>query len=336
MLETTTVGSFPKPDALKAARAAARRGQLDPAQLRQAEEQATRECLALQEQLGLDILVDGEMYRGDMATYFAEHLEGFTISSLVRSYGNRYYRKPIATQPIRWTRPITVDWYRFAAGLTQRPVKGMLTGPYTMMDWSFNEAYPTRRALALALAQALHEEVKALEAAGARYIQIDEPAVSTRPEEIALAVETMRIVTDGIRAKTITHICYGNFEQVYPQMLELAVDQIDLELANSQYELLTVFRNVPFTKEIGLGVLDVHSHTVESVPQIKQSLARALEVFEPARIMVDPDCGLKTRTLEECRAKLANMVTAVREFKQERGLAKASAKQDVHSVRSLQ
>ncbi len=320
MLETTTVGSFPKPDGLKQARAKHRRGQLDPAQLKQAEEQATRDCIALQEELGLDILVDGEMYRGDMATYFAEHLPGFTISSLVRSYGNRYYRKPIATGPIRWTKPITVDWYRFAQGLTKKPVKGMLTGPYTMMDWSFNEQYPNRRAFALALAEAIHEEVKALEQAGAKYIQIDEPAVSTRPDEIDLAIEAMKIVTKGIRVKTLTHICYGDFEKVYPKMLDLAVDQIDLELANSRYELLDTFRKAPFTKEIGLGVLDVHSHTVETVEQIKGYLTKALEVFKPEQIMVDPDCGLKTRTLEESRAKLANMVTAVREFKQEHSM----------------
>ncbi len=320
MLETTTVGSFPKPDALKAARAKVRRGQMDAAQLKAAEQQATRDVIALQESLGLDILVDGEMYRGDMATYFAEYLEGFTISSLVRSYGNRYYRKPIATAPIKWKGPITVEWYRFAQGLTKKPVKGMLTGPYTMMDWSFNEAYPNRRAFAIALAHAIHEEVKALEQAGAKYIQIDEPALSTRPDEIDLAIETMAIVTKGIRAKTITHICYGDFEKIYPKMLQLAIDQIDIELANSQYELLDLFRKVPFTKEIGLGVLDVHSHKVETVEQIKGYLTKALEVFKPEQIMVDPDCGLKTRTTEESRAKLANMVTAVREFKKEHQL----------------
>ena len=320
MLETTTVGSFPKPDSLKAARAKVRRGAMSPGELKALEEQATREVIRLQETLGLDILVDGELYRGDMATYFAERLEGFTVSSLVRSYGNRYYRKPIAVSPIRWNEPITVEWFRFAQGLTAKPVKGMLTGPYTMMDWSFNEAYPNRRAFALSVAHALREEVKALEAAGAKYIQIDEPAVSTRPEEIDLAIEAMRIVTDGIRAKTITHICYGDFEKVYPKMLELAVDQIDLEMANSQYALLDLFRKVPFTKEIGLGVLDVHSHKIETVEQIKGYLTRALTVFKPEKVFVDPDCGLKTRTLEEARAKLANMVTAVREFKRDHGL----------------
>ena len=182
MLETTTVGSFPKSEELKTARAKARRGQISAADLLKLEQAETREWIGIQEKIGLDILVDGEFYRGDMATYFAEYLGGFTISSLVRSYGNRYYRKPIATGPIRWKGPITVDWFKFAQGLTKKPVKGMLTGPYTMMDWSFDEHYPNRRAFCLDLARAIHEEVKALEAAGAKFIQIDEPAVSTRVE----------------------------------------------------------------------------------------------------------------------------------------------------------
>src|SRR3989338_6736034 len=146
MLETTTVGSFPKSEELKAARAKTRRGQMDKADLLKLERAETREWIKIQEEIGLDILVDGEFYRGDMATYFAETLGGFTISSLVRSYGNRYYRKPIATGQIKWKGPITVEWFIFAQGLTRKPVKGMLTGPYTMMDWSFDEHYPNRRA----------------------------------------------------------------------------------------------------------------------------------------------------------------------------------------------
>ena len=148
----------------------------------------------------------------------------------------------------------------------------MLTGPYTIMDWSFNEAYPSRRDFALALAEVVHEEAVDLERAGAQYIQIDEPAVSTRPEEIDLAIETMKIVTKGLTAKTITHICYGDFEKIYPQMLNLAVDQIDLELANRDFALLDLFKKKPFTKEIGLGVLDVHQHDIDSKEKIKRGL----------------------------------------------------------------
>ncbi len=321
MLKTTTVGSFPKSEELKSARAKVRRGQMDPAQLKKLEQEATRDWIRIQEEIGLDILVDGEQYRGDMATYFAEHLEGFTISSRVRSYGNRYYRKPIAAQEVRWKGPITVEWFKFAQGLTSKPVKGMLTGPYTMMDWSFNEAYPNRRAFCLGLARAIHEEVRALETAGAQFIQIDEPAVSTRVEEVELAVEAMKIVTDGIRAKTGTHICYGDFAKVYPQILELEVDQIDLEFTNSDFELLDLIRKIPFTKEVGFGVIDVHSHRVESVEEIKNSIRRALEVFPVEKLTIDPDCGLKTRLKEESIAKLTNMVAAVREVRRELGIS---------------
>lgn len=321
MLETTTVGSFPKSEELKAARAKARRGELEPERLRRMEEEATREWIRIQEEIGLDILVDGEQYRGDMATYFAQTLGGFAVSSRVRSYGNRYYRKPVATGPIRWRGPITVEWFKFAQGLTRKPVKGMLTGPYTMMDWSFDEHYPNRRAFCLDLARAIHEEVKALEAAGARFIQIDEPAVSTRVEEVDLAVEAMRIVTDGVRVKTGTHICYGDFERVYPKILELAVDQIDLEFANSNFKLLELIRKVPFTKEVAFGVIDVHSHRVETVEEIQAAVRKALEVFEPARLTIDPDCGLKTRLKDETVAMLTNMVRAVREVKKELGVS---------------
>lgn len=324
MLKTTTVGSFPKSEELKSARAKVRRGQMDPAGLISLEQAATRDWIQIQEEIGLDILVDGEQYRGDMATYFAEHLEGFKISSLVRSYGNRYYRKPIAVSEVRWKEPITVEWFRFAQGLTKKPVKGMLTGPYTMMDWSFDETYPNRRAFCLALAQAIHAEVKALEQAGAEFIQIDEPAVSTRVEEVELAIEAMRIVTQGIRVKTGTHICYGDFERVYPQILNLAVDQIDLEFTNSNFALLDLIRKVPFTKEVGFGVVDVHSHRVESVEEIKASIHRGLEVFPVERMTIDPDCGLKTRLKEEAVAKLTNMVAAVREVRRELGVNAAS------------
>ncbi len=319
MLQTTTVGSFPKSDELKSARAKVRRGQMDRQELHALEQAATQEWIQIQEEIGLDILVDGEQYRGDMATYFAEALGGFAISSLVRSYGNRYYRKPIATGPVRWKGPITVEWFRFAQGLTRKPVKGMLTGPYTMMDWSFDEHYPNRRAFCLDLARALHEEVKALEAAGAQFIQIDEPAVSTRVEEVDLAVEAMRIVTEGVRVRTGTHICYGDFERVYPKILELAVDQIDLEFANSNFKLLDLIRKVPFTKEVAFGVVDVHSHRIESVEEIKAAIRRALEVFPPEKLFIDPDCGLKTRLKEEAIAKLTNMVAAVRQIRREIG-----------------
>ena len=312
MLLTTSVGSLPKPDYVTTARAQARKGEIAPAALRELEERATREWIQVQEQLGLDILVDGEQYRGDMVAYFAEHLAGFKTSELVRSYGNRYYRKPIIVGKIRRPKPITVHWWQFAQRLTTRPVKGMLTGPYTIMDWSFNEYYPSRRAATLAIAQVIREEANALERAGAQYIQVDEPAISTRPEEMELAIEALGIVTKGLRAKTLTHICYGDFKTIGPKLSRLPVDQIDLEFANRDFELLDFFRGRRFSKEIGLGVVDVHSHRIESRDEVMQNLRKALTVFKPEQIYVDPDCGLKTRTPEEAVNKLRVVAEAAR------------------------
>ena len=213
-LPLSTIGSFPKPERLKQARAGAARGALPAEELRRVEREETAACLRVQETLGLDLLVDGEMYRGDMTTYFAEQIEGFRISGLVRSYGNRYYRKPIVVGPVRWPRPVTVDWFRFALEQTRLPVKAILTGPYTMMDWSFDEHYGSRETLAMALAEVIRQEAEALVGAGARYVQIDEPAVSVRPDEIDLAIRAMGTVTEGLRARTITHICYGDFPAI--------------------------------------------------------------------------------------------------------------------------
>ena len=330
MLLTTSVGSLPKPDYLMAARAQARKGDISPAKLKALEEQSTREWIAFQDEIGIDIVVDGEQYRGDMCAYFAEQLDGFTQSGLVRSYGNRFYRKPIITGAVRRTHPMTIGWWKFAQALTPRPVKGMLTGPYTIMDWSFNEHYPSRRATTLALAEVIHDEAKDLERAGAQYIQIDEPAISTRLDEIDLAIEALRIVTKGLRAKTITHICYGNFHALAPKLMQLAVDQIDLEFANRKFELFDDFKRLRFTKEVGLGLADVHTHRIESVEEVAEALRKALTVFKPEQIFPDPDCGLKTRSVDEAKGKLQSIVEATRIVRDElvngRGTPKRRAK----------
>jgi 5-methyltetrahydropteroyltriglutamate--homocysteine methyltransferase len=319
MLLTTSVGSLPKPEYLAAARSQLRKGEITRARLTELERQATREWITLQQELGLDILVDGEQYRGDMVAYFAEHLDGFRESQLVRSYGNRYYRKPIIVGAVRRRRPITVSWWQFAQALTDRPVKGMLTGPYTIMDWSFNEHYADRRVATLAIAQVIRDEARDLERAGAQYIQVDEPAISTRPEEMDLAIEALGIVTKGLRAHTITHICYGDFKTIGPKLRRLPVDQIDLEFANRNFELLEFFRGRRFPKAIGLGVVDVHSHRIESKEEAAANLRKALKVFPPERIYVDPDCGLKTRSPKEAAEKLRIVVEAARQVRDELG-----------------
>ena len=320
-LLTTTVGSFPKPDYLTRARNQFSLGKIGREELAALERQATAEVIRLQEEVGLDILVHGEMERGDMVAYFAELLsESMAIGGLVRSYGNRYYRKPIIIGKLHWQGPMTVEMWRYAQDLTDKPVKGMLTGPYTMVEWSFDEYYASRREAVLDMAQVIHQEAMDLEKAGARYIQVDEPAASTRPEEMELVSQGLAVVTEGLRAKTITHMCYGDFARVFDQIVRLPVDQLDIETANSDYDLLELFRRHRFDKEVALGVVDVHDHRVETVEQVKEGIRRGLEVLPPERLYVDPDCGLKTRTWEEAAAKLRVMVQAVREVRRELGI----------------
>jgi 5-methyltetrahydropteroyltriglutamate--homocysteine methyltransferase len=315
LFPTTSVGSFPKPDYLAKARADFNKGKISQQQLEELERKATAFWIAKQEELDVDVLVDGEQYRGDMVAYFAEKLPGFAEGGVVRSYGNRYYHKPIITGEVRWEKPITVEWWRYAQSLTKRPVKGMLTGPYTVMDWSFNEFYPDRRATCMALAAVIRKEVEVLVAAGCRIVQIDEPALSVRPDELGIAIEAMHRVTDGLNAYFITHACYGAFEYIYPGMLEMPVDNFDLEMSNSDLDLLAVFRSQPFTKDISFGVVDVHNHQVEDVATVRGRVEQALTILPKEKVWVDPDCGLKTRTVEESIEKLRVCVAAAKAYR---------------------
>ena len=319
-LLTTSVGSFPKPDYLMRARTKASKGDLSPEELRQLEEKATAEWIRFQEDIGMDILVDGEQYRGDMATYFAENIEGTEISGLVRSYGNRYYKKPIVVDELRLRGPISVDWFEYAQSRTKKPVKGMITGPYTMMDWSFDEHYGSREETCLAFARLLHQEAIALERAGAKVIQVDEPALSSRFEELPLLVKAVGVVTNGLTAKTVLHTCYGNYNEIFEYFNKLPVDQLDLEMSNSGLDLLDRFKQEPLQKEIAFGVVDVHSHVIEPESLIRERIERALTIFEPQKLFIDPDCGLKTRSVEEAQAKLRNMVAATRAVRRARHL----------------
>lgn len=317
LFPTTSVGSFPKPPALVSARARFRKGEISPTDLKRAEEAATRDWIAFQEEAGVDVLVDGEMYRGDMVAYFAETLAGFREGGLVRSYGNRYYHKPVIVGEVAWRGPITVAWWKFSQGLTQKPVKGMLTGPYTIMDWSFNEHYPDRRAACLALANAIRKEVEALVAAGCRIIQIDEPALSVRVAEVPLVIEAMDRVTRNQPAYFITHICYGAFEHVYPDILNLPVDNLDLDMSLTARQRHPKIRAHPFTKDISYGVSDVHSHVVEDVDTVHARAKAALDVIPREQLWLDPDCGLKTRTVEEAQDKMKTIVAAARRVRRE-------------------
>ncbi len=315
LFPTTSVGSFPKPDYLVRGRADFAKGKITAQQLRDLERKATAFWIETQEKLGVDVLVDGEMYRGDMVAYFAERLPGFTEGGLVRAYGNRYYHKPIITGEVSWPGPVTVDSWQFAQSLTKKPVKGMLTGAYTIMDWSFNEHYPDRRSTAIALAAVIRKEVEALIAARCKIVQIDEPALSVRPEELPIALEAMERTTKNLDAYFITHACYGEFDHIYPGMLDLAVDNFDLEMSNSDLDLLEIFRRHPFTKDISFGVVDVHSHTMETQEAVRGRVEKALTILPKEIIWIDPDCGLKTRTVEQAIEKLRLCVEAAKSFR---------------------
>ncbi len=312
LLPTTTVGSLPKPPDLVAARARFARGEMSQRELDAITEEAVLFWLQRQEELGLDVLVDGEMYRGDMVAYFAEQLGGMELGGLVRAYGNRYYHKPVIRGAVRWEQPMTVGWWRFAQAHTTKPVKAIITGPYTMMDWSFNEHYPDRRSACLALAHEMRKEVEALAAAGAKIVQVDEPALSVRPDELPVAIEATRIVTEGLPIYSITHACYGAFEHIYPGMLNLPTHNLDLAISQSATDWIDLMRRTPFSKDLSVGVLDVHTYTVESVQAVRGRIERALELVPRSALWVTPDCGLKTRTVEEAIDKLGNMVAANR------------------------
>jgi len=321
-LLTTTVGSFPKPSYLQKARNQFAAGKLSRDQLDELEQKATREVIALQEEIGLDILVDGEMARGDMVAFFAEHLPGMEIGGLVRSYGNRYYHKPVVKDAVRWKEPITVEMWRFAQSLTDKPVKGMLTGPYTMVEWSFLEGYDSFRDAVLEMGKAVNYEALELDRAGAQFIQIDEPALSTRLEDIDLAIEAMAIATEGLTAKTATHVCYGDFVSAYPRFFDMPVTQFDLEMANSSQDLKDILKaeGFPEGKEIAWGVVDVHSHEIESAADVVAEIHRGLEVLPPERLYIDPDCGLKTRTWDEAEQKLRVLMEGVHTVRKELGI----------------
>ena len=316
-LPVSSVGSFPKPAILKNARAQCDRGEITAAQLIEMERKATKDWIQFQEEIGVDVLVDGEMYRGDMVAYFAALLPGFEQGGFVRSYGNRYYRKPIITSEVKWNKPLTVDWWKYAQNLTKKPVKGMLTGPYTIMDWSFNEYYANRRETSLALAQIVRAEVMALIEAGAKIIQIDEPACSVRTDELPLVIESMEAVTKGLKAYFLTHICYGTFSKIYPKMLDIPVDNFDLEMSNSDNDLLKCFKKSPFTKDLSAGVVDVHSHLLESHDDVRRRVQEIAEFVPVGQLWIDPDCGLKTRSVKEAKEKLKVITDTVKELRKE-------------------
>jgi len=324
---TTTIGSFPQTPAIRLARQAYKQGRLSLGDYTEAMQAEIRHAVAVQEQIGLDVLVHGEAERNDMVEYFAEQLEGyvFTRFGWVQSYGSRCVKPAIIYGDLSRPRPMTVDWIRYAQQQTDRIMKGMLTGPVTMLMWSFAREDVPREVQARQLALAIRDEVCDLEAAGIRIIQIDEAAfregLPLRREQwrhyLDWAVEAFRLCASGVRDETQihTHMCYSEFNDVIESIAAMDADVITIETSRSQMELLEAFRAFDYPNDIGPGVYDIHSPRVPDTAEMVQLLEKAAECIPAERLWVNPDCGLKTRGWPETEAALVNMVAAARQLR---------------------
>ncbi|WP_280938769.1 5-methyltetrahydropteroyltriglutamate--homocysteine S-methyltransferase [Meiothermus taiwanensis] len=322
LLPTTTIGSFPQTPGIRAPRAAYKRGKLSWEEYEAAMKREIAHAIAVQEELGLDVLVHGEAERNDMVEYFAEQLEGFcfTENGWVQSYGSRCVKPPIVYGDVARPRPMTVSWATYAQSLTQKPVKGMLTGPVTLLQWSFVRDDQPRFLTAYQIALAIRDEVQDLERAGIGIIQIDEPALreglplrrAQQEEYLEWATRAFRLAASGVADETQihTHMCYSEFNDILPQIAAMDADVITIEASRSDMELLAGFGKFRYPNEIGPGVYDVHSPRVPSVEEIVRLIQKALAVIPAENLWVNPDCGLKTRGWPETQAALRNMVEA--------------------------
>ncbi|MFC4052509.1 5-methyltetrahydropteroyltriglutamate--homocysteine S-methyltransferase [Actinomadura syzygii] len=329
VLATTTIGSFPQTSEIRRARADRRAGRISEDAYTQVMKDEIARVIALQEDLGLDVLVHGEPERNDMVQYFAEQLDGYaaTQHGWVQSYGSRYVRPPILHGDVARPRPMTVDWATYAQSLTNKPVKGMLTGPVTMLAWSFVRDDQPLEDTARQVALALRDEIADLEAAGIRVVQVDEPALrellplrdADRPAYLDWAVGAFRLATSGAADTTQvhTHMCYSEFGEIIGAIGALDADVTSVEAARSRMELVADLRAAGYANGIGPGVYDIHSPRVPAAEEIEENLRRALLAVEPNRLWVNPDCGLKTRAYPETEASLRNLVAAARRVRAE-------------------
>ena len=330
-LPTTTIGSFPQTAELRRLRAARRRQELSETQYEDGIRGEIAKVIRLQEEIGLDVLVHGEAERNDMVEYFGEQLDGFAVTEQgwVQSYGTRCVKPPIIYGDVLRPRPMTVQWMTYAQSLTRRPVKGMLTGPVTILQWSFVRDDQPRRDTCLQIALAIRDEVADLEAAGIRAIQIDEPAFregmplgeSERAAYLEWAVECFRLATSGVANSTQihSHMCYSEFNDIVDAIARLDADVISIEASRSDMALLRAFQDFHYPNEIGPGVYDIHSPRVPSVAEMEAQLRQALQSIDREQLWVNPDCGLKTRRFEEVVPSLQNMVAAARSLRAELG-----------------
>ena len=330
LFPTTTIGSFPQTAEVRANRKAFRTGEISKEQYIEFNKKKIAECIALQEDLGLDVLVHGEFERNDMVEYFGQHLEGylFTEKAWVQSYGTRCVKPPVIWGDISRAHPITVDWSVYAQSITDKPLKGMLTGPVTILNWSFpREDVPIKQSV-LQLALALRDEVLDLEKRGIKIIQIDEAALREKlplrksdwySEYLDFAIPSFRLVHSGVKATTQihTHMCYSEFTDIIPAIDDMDADVISFEASRSDLLILDSLKKNNFKTEVGPGVYDIHSPRIPSKEKIKVVLEKILKKVAPEKLWVNPDCGLKTRQDKEVKPSLKNLVDAAKELRNE-------------------
>lgn len=324
LFPTTTIGSLPQTDDLRQIRAKLKKGELSSEQYKQLIQEKIVEAIHWQEEIGLDVLVHGEFERNDMVEYFGELLGGFVITEQgwVQSYGSRCVKPPIIYGDVYRSGDMTVEWITFAASQTQKPVKGMLTGPVTLLQWSFCRDDQPRAQTAFQIALAIRDEVLALEKAGIKIIQIDEAALREglplrtrhREDYLKWAVRAFKLCTSGVRDSTQihTHMCYSYFNDIIESIAAMDADVITIETSRSQMDLLEVFSSFKYPNEIGPGVYDIHSPRVPRVDEMVELLQKATERIPLENLWVNPDCGLKTRNWPETKEALRNMVQAAK------------------------
>jgi len=331
LLPTTTIGSFPQTPAIRGLRSRWRKGELNDAQYNELLQQVTRDTIDRQLKLGIDVLVHGEAERNDMVEYFGEQLAGvgFSKNGWVQSYGSRCVKPPLIYGDVSRPKAMTVDWAEFAQSLTDKPVKGMLTGPVTILHWSFAREDISREAIATQLALAIRDEVVDLQKAGIGIIQIDEPAFreglplkqSEWQAYLDWAVNAFKLSAAGVTDETQihTHMCYSEFNDTIGAIAAMDADVITIETSRSRMELLNAFEDFEYPNEIGPGVYDIHSPNTPSVEAMVHLIEKAAQKVPVRQLWVNPDCGLKTRTWDEVEPALKNMVDATRELRRRLG-----------------
>jgi 5-methyltetrahydropteroyltriglutamate--homocysteine methyltransferase len=327
LLPTTTIGSLPQTEEIRQARARLKSGEMAQKDYDKFLEQKTAEAIKFQEEVDIDVPVHGEYERNDMVEYFGEQLEGFTFTKngWVQSYGSRCVKPPVIFGDVSRPKPMTVRWSKYAQSLTKRPVKGMLTGPVTILQWSFVRDDQSRESTCKQIALAIRDEVVDLEQAGIRLVQIDEPAIREglplRKAEwkayLRWAVDSFRLSASGVKDDTQihTHMCYSEFNDIIASIGEMDADVISIETSRSAMELLDAFVEYKYPNQIGPGVYDIHSPRVPNIAEMEKLLDKALKVLSPEQIWVNPDCGLKTRGWAEVKPALENMVKAAKQMR---------------------